>query len=70
MTRRGGGNPKIRRARAVNAEPWEPLPGMVKKQCIQCEFWYATDRRGQELCHDCEDRSRRNRIYGQPRSVD
>ena len=29
-------------ARAVNAEPWEPLPGMVKRQCGQCRYFFAT----------------------------
>ncbi len=28
-------------ARAVNAEPWEPPPGMVKKRCSQCRYWFA-----------------------------
>jgi hypothetical protein len=23
-------------SRAINAEPWEPMPGMVKRQCPQC----------------------------------
>ena len=29
-------------ARAVNAEPWEPLPGMMKRQCSQCRYFFAT----------------------------
>ena len=28
-------------ARAVNAEPWEPLRGMVKQQCPWCRYWFA-----------------------------
>jgi hypothetical protein len=28
-------------ARAVNAMPWEPLPGMVKKRCLRCHYWFA-----------------------------
>jgi hypothetical protein len=28
-------------ARAVNAQPWEPLPGMAKKRCSRCSFWFA-----------------------------
>jgi hypothetical protein len=28
-------------ARAVNAEPWEPMPGMVKRQCGQCRYFFA-----------------------------
>jgi hypothetical protein len=29
-------------ARAVNAEPWEPMPGMVKRQCPQCRYFFAS----------------------------
>ena len=25
-------------ARAVNAQPWEPLPGMTKKRCSLCRY--------------------------------
>jgi len=28
-------------ARAVNAEPWEPLAGMVKRQCEGCRYFFA-----------------------------
>jgi hypothetical protein len=28
-------------ARAANAEPWEPMPGMVKRQCPQCRYLFA-----------------------------
>jgi hypothetical protein len=28
-------------ARAVNAEPWEPPPGMVKQQCRECRYFFA-----------------------------
>ena len=27
--------------RAINAEPWEPMPGMVKRQCPECRYWFA-----------------------------
>jgi hypothetical protein len=26
-------------SRAVNAEPWEPTPGMVKRQCDWCRYF-------------------------------
>ena len=29
------------RARAVNAEPWDPPPGMVKRQCPRCRYFFA-----------------------------
>jgi hypothetical protein len=28
-------------ARAVNAQPWEPPPGMVKRQCPYCRYFFA-----------------------------
>jgi hypothetical protein len=28
-------------ALAINAQPWEPLPGMVKLRCIKCHYWFA-----------------------------
>ena len=27
--------------RAMNAQPWEPPPGMVKRQCPDCRYWFA-----------------------------
>jgi len=27
--------------RAVNAPPWEPPPGMVKRQCDWCCYYFA-----------------------------
>jgi hypothetical protein len=29
-------------ARAINAEPWVPMVGMVKRQCPQCRYFFAT----------------------------
>ena len=29
------------RARAINAEPWKPRPGMVKRQCPVCRYFFA-----------------------------
>jgi hypothetical protein len=50
-------------ARAINAEPWEPLPGMVKQQCPGCRYWFAARPASLEpRCPDCVDRlPRRNR---------
>ena len=28
-------------ARVTNAKPWEPLPGMVKRQCDWCRYFFA-----------------------------
>ena len=45
-------------ARRVNAEPWEPLPGMVKLQCPACRYWFAIAAAVTEIgpaprCQDC-----------------
>ena len=43
-------------ARAINAQPWEPLPGMVKRECPECQYFFATPRhraRTGLLCPDC-----------------
>jgi len=29
-------------ARAINAEPWEPMAGMVKRQCPRCRYFFAS----------------------------
>ena len=28
-------------SRAINAEPWEPMPGMAKRQCSWCRYFFA-----------------------------
>jgi hypothetical protein len=44
-------------ARAANAEPWEPMPGMVKRQCPDCRYWFAAPASSQELrSQDCVDK--------------
>jgi hypothetical protein len=49
-------------ARPVNAEPWEPMPGMVKRQCPECRFLFAARASGQEpRCPDCVDKLPRGR---------
>jgi uncharacterized paraquat-inducible protein A len=43
-------------ARAINAEPWEPPPGMMKKRCGQCRFLFAvpeTEADATSRCPDC-----------------
>ena len=45
-------------ARAVNAEPWEPLPGMVKLRCQVCGYWFAAPAADAESCPDCAIRLR------------
>jgi hypothetical protein len=29
-------------ARAINTEPWDPMPGMVKRLCPQCRYFFAS----------------------------
>jgi hypothetical protein len=41
-------------ARAINAEPWEPPPGMAKRQCSECRYFFAAPIASTErLCPDC-----------------
>jgi predicted Zn-ribbon and HTH transcriptional regulator len=42
-------------ARATNAEPWEPLPGMVKKRCSQCRYLFAVPLAEAEATSRCPD---------------
>ena len=43
--------------RAINAKPWEPLPGMVKLQCPVCRYFFAAPAHSPELrCQDCADK--------------
>jgi hypothetical protein len=42
--------------RAINAQPWEPPPGMVKRQCPHCRCFFAAPATEPEtglLCPDC-----------------
>jgi hypothetical protein len=42
-------------ARAVNAQPWEPLPGMVKKRCARCHYWFAVPVAEADTTSRCPD---------------
>ena len=51
---RGGLAGEEATARAINAEPWEPLPGMTKAQCPQCRYFFAVPVAATTLlCADC-----------------
>jgi hypothetical protein len=40
-------------AHAINNQPWEPLPGMVKCRCQRCRFWFAAPHPETPYCPDC-----------------
>ena len=41
-------------AQAINAEPWEPMSGMVKRECPWCRYFFAAPVDSQEQrCPDC-----------------
>jgi hypothetical protein len=41
-------------ARVINAQPWEPPPGMVKRQCPECRYYFAaTPNAAEPRCWDC-----------------
>jgi hypothetical protein len=51
---RGGLSEVEAEARSVNAQPWEPPPGMVKRQCPKCRYWFAApEGSGERRCPDC-----------------
>ena len=59
---RGGFASAEAAVRAVNAEPWEPLPGMVKRECPECRYVFAAPASSQELrCQDFLDKLPRGR---------
>jgi hypothetical protein len=43
----------------MNAQPWQPLPGMVKKRCTGCHYWFAARDPATERCPDCLATERR-----------
>jgi hypothetical protein len=42
-------------ARAVNAQPWEPPPGMVKRRCLRCRYLFAVKVEEAETTATCPD---------------
>ncbi len=68
VSRAGSGGININEAeaeaRAVNAEPWEPLPGMIKLRCPRCLYFFAAPAAAATadvtvLCPDCLAEGRR-----------
>jgi hypothetical protein len=58
-----------RHERRINAMPWEPLPGMVKRRCASCKFYFSTPTHQQSAtCPDCTVANRR-RQHGAPLRV-
>ena len=47
---RGGMKDEEADARAVNAEPWEPLPGMVKREFPEYQYFFAAPAIEPEGC--------------------
>ena len=47
----------------INEQPWEPMPGMVKRQCPDCRYWFAApvNRALEPRCVDCADKLPRGR---------
>jgi hypothetical protein len=63
VPRAGGFAPAEAAARAINAEPWEPMPGMLKRECPECRYWFAApvNRALEPRCSDCVDKLPRGR---------
>jgi hypothetical protein len=49
------------RARTINAEPWQPLPDMLKLRCAGCRYWFATRDPAAVRCPDCAIKQRASR---------
>ena len=41
-------------AREINAQPWQPLPGMTKVRCSHSNFWFAAVDADTAHCLDCQ----------------
>ena len=55
----------------LNAEPWEPLPGMVKRRCPWCRYLFAAPVDSEELrCPDCVTAGSRSRPAAEPLGTD
>jgi hypothetical protein len=51
-----------REARATNAEPWEPMRGMVKRRCQRCGYFFAVRAEtAAATCPDCAPSQTRKR---------
>ena len=51
-------------ARAINAQPWEPLPGMLKRRCLRCRYVFAVrleEAEAPATCPDCAPSQTRRR---------
>ncbi|MCL2427774.1 MAG: hypothetical protein FWD12_00910 [Alphaproteobacteria bacterium] len=47
-------------ARTINAEPWDPPPGMEKRRCPRCDYFFAAKIGSAEpRCPDCVALGRR-----------
>jgi hypothetical protein len=42
-------------ARAINAQPWEPLPRMLKRRCLRCRYVFAVRLEVAEATATCPD---------------
>jgi hypothetical protein len=53
-------------ARAINATDWAPLPGMVKRRCSQCRYWFAVPVDEAEMTSRCPDCTSLGRVGWHP----
>ena len=58
-------------ARVINAQPWEPLAGMVKQRCPGCRYFFATPVTSDAiaLCPDCAALGTKATIRDAPAAV-
>ena len=54
MARKSAPDEAEAEARAIDAEPWGPMAGMVKRQCPRCRYFFASPVDSPERrCADC-----------------
>jgi hypothetical protein len=56
-------------ARRINAQPWQPLPGMARRRCDRCSYWFAVPMVIAEAtphCPDCASRLNRAAAIATP----
>ena len=71
LVRHGGLMDAEAAARAINAQPWEPMPGMVKRQCPKCRYFFAAPPDAEDLrCLDCVGAARRAKTSNSPENAD
>ena len=55
-------------ALAVNRQPWDPLPGMRKILCVECDYYFAA-RSATDTCPECVPKVQRRHARAERASM-